>query len=554
MNNVIEVLFPWLNADRRVRPPCRIGSACQEGVRRVLLAGALLFGPQLTQAAVPLASSGTCMLTQITSSPSARSILPSINADGTRIAFESRANLTGNNVDGNSEIFFVDATTNMLTQVTNTVRPVGIKVGNSGEASINADGTRIAFSSDADPTGGNADGNVEIYLFDSVASGLTQVTDSTGPDDSLRPSISDDGTRIAFISANDLTGDNADGGFELFLFNGSTSAISQLTDSPLSATYNSPSTNANGTRIAFSSYSDLTGNNADGSSEIFLFDTNTSDLNQITDLNDSHASGPRINDDGTRIAFVSSANITGDNPGGDLQVLLFDTGSNTFTQITDSGLGGRERLSGSFDASINSNGDRVAFRSDRDLAGGNADGNWEIMLFDASIDTFTQVTDSRRLGATFGPSINANGTRVAFNSRADLTGNNPDGNPEIFRADCGLPGGPVMCGGFEATMVGTAANNTLNGTPFADVIQGGGGNDVIRGLGGNDVICGSVGNDRVFGNDGRDLLFGGVGNDQLSGGSGKDALGGGGNVDRCDGGAPASGDTANNCEQTVNVP
>jgi len=36
--------------------------------------------------------------------------------------------------------------------------------GDSEDSSINADGTRIAFQSDADINGGNPDGNQEIYL------------------------------------------------------------------------------------------------------------------------------------------------------------------------------------------------------------------------------------------------------------------------------------------------------------------------------------------------------------------------------------------------------
>jgi len=51
--------------------------------------------------------------------------------------------------------------------------------GDSRGASINADGTRIAFRSDANLGGGNPEGNFEIYLFDTTTGIITQITFET---------------------------------------------------------------------------------------------------------------------------------------------------------------------------------------------------------------------------------------------------------------------------------------------------------------------------------------------------------------------------------------
>ena len=123
----------------------------------------------------------------------------------------------------------------------------------------------------------------------------------------------------------------------------------------------------------------------------------------------------------------------------------------------------------------------------------------------------------------------------------------------------------VACRGRAATIVGTAANDTLAGTKLADVIVGLGGNDAISGGGGDDVICGGAGNDRLAGGTGNDVLVGAAGNDRLLGQDGTDQLfglgggdrlsGGPGPLDACDGGAgtdallPAGG-----CEVTAGVP
>jgi hypothetical protein len=95
----------------------------------------------------------------------------------------------------------------------------------------------------------------------------------------------------------------------------------------------------------------------------------------------------------------------------------------------------------------------------------------------------------------------------------------------------------VLCGGKNATIVGTAGNDTLNGTNRADVIAGLAGNDTILGARGNDIICGNSGVDRIGGGSGRDRVSGGTGSDRLSGNSGNDRLTGGSGNDRVRGGS-----------------
>lgn len=103
-------------------------------------------------------------------------------------------------------------------------------------------------------------------------------------------------------------------------------------------------------------------------------------------------------------------------------------------------------------------------------------------------------------------------------------------------------------------IVGTPANETLNGSDGPDIIFGMGGNDKLNGKGGNDMLCapsGNVqlaggagadilvsgaGNDKLSGNDGNDMLFAGAGNDTLEGGNGDDWLEGDAGNDTLKGG------------------
>lgn len=85
------------------------------------------------------------------------------------------------------------------------------------------------------------------------------------------------------------------------------------------------------------------------------------------------------------------------------------------------------------------------------------------------------------------------------------------------------PAAPApMCGGQEATIVGTGGEDDINGTNRRDVIVGLGGEDDIDGRGGNDIICGNAGGDDLEGDAGNDRLIGGQGRDEADGGRGND--------------------------------
>jgi sugar lactone lactonase YvrE len=98
------------------------------------------------------------------------------------------------------------------------------------------------------------------------------------------------------------------------------------------------------------------------------------------------------------------------------------------------------------------------------------------------------------------------------------------------------PPPPIMCGGLQATIIGTAGPNQLVGTPGADVIHGLGGGDTITAFSGADVVCGGGGNDVIRGGAGPDRLLGGSGADRLFGEGGPDILTGGAGRDTANGG------------------
>src|SRR5260221_1976558 len=149
---------------------------------------------------------------------------------------------------------------------------------------------------------------------------LRRVTNTTEEGININPSISGDGRVVAFESTEDIAGAGGADHFRAIRANitpdpatffqmGGTRAVAAAVSQ-------------DGSRIAFASKDDPLGTNADGNSEIFLFDgakliqvTNTSPgslANRITNGNFQ----PSISDDGRFTAFSSNRDLASQNSDG----------------------------------------------------------------------------------------------------------------------------------------------------------------------------------------------------------------------------------------------
>ena len=148
--------------------------------------------------------------------------------------------------------FSVDLSGGTFTQITNTPTSRVPSPGAPGvapfvaddnrDATISDDGNRIAFASTRNLVpNGNADGNPEIFLFNRTSAAFTQLTNTQDVVNNGtlvfsvfndNPSLSSDGSLVAFISNGNLTGDNNDGNGrgngEIYLANYNGSSFSNL--------------------------------------------------------------------------------------------------------------------------------------------------------------------------------------------------------------------------------------------------------------------------------------------------------------------------------------
>src|SRR5205085_1608822 len=134
---------------------------------------------------------------------------PALSQDGSRAAFACKDNPVGENRDGNSEIFFYDGA--RLRQVTHTQADDPARRASQGafQPSISDDGRLIAFASDRDLAGANADHGSEIFLFDTQSQDFKQLTNGAADEQFRDAKLSGDGSRVAFIRERQTDGGTA---------------------------------------------------------------------------------------------------------------------------------------------------------------------------------------------------------------------------------------------------------------------------------------------------------------------------------------------------------
>jgi Tol biopolymer transport system component len=511
----------------------------------VLLVGAIAVGSWGS----PAGAVTSCTITQVTDTADTGNFSntgPVISADGTKIAFESDQDHTGFNADGNQEIVLYDITEDDFVRVSATT---GGTFANRAPA-ISRDGSRVVWSTDRSIVGGNLDLNREIVRWTRIGlfSATSYVTNSVSPVSNRGPVTDDAGDDIVYTAG-------MDSGSDLFHFRTTGAVTTQLT-ATIDGESVQPFLNPSGTHVVFASNGVVDEIDAEGGYEILLWDLDEGVASMVTDVeSDADSLSPVMNDDTRRVAFVSSAPFVGQAEQEKSQVVLFQR-SGPFVSFLSPGEPGQFGIGA---VAMNARSTRMVFDSDGDHTGDNADGNFEIFVrdFGPTGEQITQITDDP--GAGSGEvDIDGSGTRIVFSSRGDHAGSNADGGREIFLATCAPPPPAATCSGVLATVdlargqSPTPFADVIRGTADADTVNARAGNDVFCGRGGDDVFTGGPGADRASGGRGNDVLRGQKGDDTLRGDRGNDRLVGGKGPDTCAGGRGT--DTARGCTVTTGVP
>jgi Tol biopolymer transport system component len=382
---------------------------------------------------------------------------PSVSGDGSRMTFLSTAQYFGisDNLDANAELYVKDdaiADGSTSWQATLVQLSDGLE-GWNRDPVMTADGSLIAFISRADLLGLDPDRGGEVYSMNSDGTGMVQITSLPYSDRVEFTSISSDGEWIAFVSDEDdafVAPENGNATSEVFVIRSDGTDLLQLSKGPVGKRSINPVVCGTGSWVYWDSNDNqLDPQNADGSREIWrsspLEDPNNADrpqdLQQMTDdpnpgvdpeLNPellTISRKPRCIPDGSVFVFESNSDFTGSNGDGSFEVFRFSDDGSLQQQITTGGAG-----VDSFAPDISSDGNRIAYMSATDPLATNADGNFEIFLYDLVTTTTTQVTDSTE-GTSVNPRISPDGRWIFFLSNAPLLDDDPDRPYQAYRYD-----------------------------------------------------------------------------------------------------------------------
>jgi uncharacterized protein (TIGR03437 family) len=293
-----------------------------------------------------------------------RAAAPAISHDGSHIAFASKDDPLGTNLDGNSEIFVWDGA--KLTQITNSSPgELANRVTNGNfEPSISDDGRFIAFSSNRDLSGQNADGNLEIFIYDTLAGSFMQITNTAGIVGSSEAKISGNGAVVAYIRDSGATLSAQRDLLERPRLGEATAIVLAANVQSLAMAYGRAISD-DGARIVYSAET------AANTTQVFLFDGRSgSRVKQLTSLGSRTSEvplHPTISGDGTRVAFAARRSVPGApaNSDGGVELYVFDIPSAQVWKITNA----PSSATADVVSSLNDDGSIVAFNFPRILSG-----------------------------------------------------------------------------------------------------------------------------------------------------------------------------------------
>ena len=247
---------------------------------------------------------------------------------------------------------------------------------------------------------------------------LRSITNTTDEGVNINPFVSGDGLIVTFESTEDVAG--AGGGDEFRAIRGNIS-VNPATFFQMGRTRAvAAAISQDGSRIAFASKDDPLGTNADGNSEIFLF--NGSSLLQVTNTSPGSPENrvingnfqPSISDDGRYVAFSSNRNLTSQNSDGNFEIVVYDSVAATFAQLTNS-----TGIVGCTDAKISGNGAKIAYARD---TGSTPSAKRDLMIQERTSSSATVLASQvQSLLMTYGRAISDDGTRVVYSS--EITAN-----------------------------------------------------------------------------------------------------------------------------------
>jgi Tol biopolymer transport system component len=463
-----------------------VGSGCQVAAIAVALIGTAPALLAQVVARVSVDSSGV--------EGNAASDTPVISSDGRFVAFLSTAtNLTSDTARIlEPQVFLHDRATGTTECISvSTSGAVGNR--SCYTPAITSDGRYVAFATDATnlvPAGGT--GFFEIYLRDRVTHKTERVSlPSTGnpqDGDSFFPAISADGLIVAFeSSSSNLVDNDTNRTWDVFVRDRSMSRTELVSLSsfgqPGDSDSRDPSISDDGTLVAFDSESNnLVANDRNGYQDVFVRDRSAGTTGRVSvdssgGEGDYYSSLPSISADGSCVAFESwSDNLVANDTNRETDVFVHERTSGVTERVSVDAAGGELHYDRSEYASISGDGSLVSFTSwANNVTPSDTNGVADVFIRDRNAATTTVVTVDCAWAAANGESIlhalSSDGTCIAFSSAAtDLIDGDTNRCLDVFVNDLSAPPFAASWNNYGAGFPGTLGVPTL--TAGADPVFG----------------------------------------------------------------------------------
>ncbi|MFC0213482.1 S-layer homology domain-containing protein [Paenibacillus chartarius] len=228
-----------------------------------------------------------------------------------------------NTISGRTKVYWYDLQSDELVTVNGISSTNEWRSGDGEYVSISADGRFVAFDTEANGLVANdVNGERDVYLYDRQAAGnklerISVPKEQTWNNDSWAPSLSADGSRIAFVSKAKLTDlEDYIGTESVYLLDRHASDPAKALQRVTQGT--GPSLSSDGLKLAFTSYrDDLVSGDTNNSKDIFVYHTNENMFRRVSMQTDGsehtgdsdHAS---ISRNGAYVAYELETNSSRD--------------------------------------------------------------------------------------------------------------------------------------------------------------------------------------------------------------------------------------------------
>jgi hypothetical protein len=423
-----------------------------------------------------------------------------VSGDGRYVVFASSASSLGaNDSNSASDVFLYDRQTDSVTLISQNFNKNASATGISLNPVISFDGNYVAFISNANDLVGSMAGNTtaadNIFVWERATGNISLVSQNalgnSGTRTSSAPSISDDGSRIAFQTQSQLLPTDSSARPDVYVWTRSTGALTHVSRNrigPSSRTVgaDSPVISGDGKYVAFASlYSNLAPSDTNGVQDIFLWQQETDTVVNLTTSGNAASLNPVISRDGGRVAFVSDATNFATDTNGVRDVFVWTrstenplVGTVQLASVNVTNTGSGNATAGAIGSNLGSqnpvlsrDGQILAFTSaSTDLVAG--DTNSKVDVFARNLGTNQTVLVSQSSTGTLADgdsgniTLSADGKRIAFTSLgANLVSGDTNGLQDVFVRDIST-GQPDSGKTFliSRTSTGSVGNNSSGTT------------------------------------------------------------------------------------------